>query len=123
MIVVPILLTSSVKVMDSSGKLNNPNLRIHYTIESISEWIKIDPSVQIVICDGSGFDFSDTVKNKFPLAKIECIFFDNDAEKIKIHGKGYGEGEIIRYALQHSHMLLKSDVFIKCKPSKNSVKP
>ena len=114
MTVIPILLTSSVKVMDSSGKLNDPNLRIQYTIESISEWIKIDPSIQIVICDGSGFDFSDVVKNNFPLSKIECIFFDNDAEKIRIHGKGYGEGEIIRYALQHSQMLLKSEVFIKC---------
>jgi hypothetical protein len=112
--VIPILLTSSVKVVDKSGRLNDPELRIKYTIESIAEWLKIDPQIQMVICDGSGFDFSDTVKNIFPAANIECIFFYNDAEKIKIHGKGYGEGEIIRYAIEHSKLMKKSEVFIKC---------
>ena len=114
MTVIPILLTSSVKVMDSSVKLNNPNLRTQYTIESISEWINIDPNIPIVICDGSGFDFTDTVKSRFPLANIECIFFDNDAKQVKKHGKGYGEGEIIRYAIKHSKLMNDSEAFIKC---------
>jgi hypothetical protein len=89
-------------------------MRMMHTIESISEWLRIDPHVQIVICDGSGFDFSETVKVNFPAANIECIFFDNDAKKIKIHGKGYGEGEIIRYAIEHSRLMKESEVFIKC---------
>jgi hypothetical protein len=67
-----------------------------------------------VICDGSGFDFSETVKVNFPSANIECIFFNNDAEQIKRHGKGYGEGEIIRYAIEHSRLMKESEVFIKC---------
>jgi hypothetical protein len=89
-------------------------MRMEHTIEAISEWLKIDPSIQLVICDGSGFDYTDTVKIKFPSAKIECISFFNDAEQVKIHGKGYGEGEIIRYALEHSQVLNESDVFMKC---------
>jgi hypothetical protein len=89
-------------------------MRMMHTIESISEWLKIDPHIQIVICDGSGFDFSETVKVNFPSANIECIFFNNDAEQIKRHGKGYGEGEIIRYAIEHSRLMNESEVFIKC---------
>lgn len=110
----PLLLTSSVTPIDLTGNLNDPSARIKHTLESIAEWLKIDPQIQIVICDGSGFDFSDIVKVHFPSANIECIFFDNDAEQIKKHGKGYGEGEIIRYAIEHSNVMKKSEVFIKC---------
>jgi hypothetical protein len=110
----PLLLTSSVIPTDLSGNLNDPSVRMMHTIESISEWLKMDSHIQIIICDGSGFDFSDTVKTNFPFANIECIFFNNDAEQIKIHGKGYGEGEIIRYAIEHSKLMKTSDVFIKC---------
>lgn len=110
----PLLLTSSVIPADLSGNLNDPGMRMRHTIESISEWLKIDPHIQIVICDGSGFDFSETVKVNFPSANIECVFFNNDAEQIKRHGKGYGEGEIIRYAIEHSRLMKESEAFIKC---------
>lgn len=110
----PLLLTSSVIPTDLSGNLNHPSARVRHTIESISEWLRIEPTIQMVICDGSGFDFTDIVKSNFPLAAIECIFFNNDVEQVKKHGKGYGEGEIIRYALEHSKTLLKSELFIKC---------
>jgi hypothetical protein len=110
----PLLLTSSLIPTDLSGNLNDPSMRMMHTIESISEWLRIDPHIQIVICDGSGFDFSETVKVNFPDANIECIFFNNDIEQIKRHGKGYGEGEIIRYAIEHSRLMNESEVFIKC---------
>jgi len=110
----PLLLTSSVIPTDLSGNLNDPSVRMMHTIESISEWLKIDKNIRIVICDGSGFDFSNTVKINFPSANIECILFDNDAQQIKKHGKGYGEGEIIRYAIEHSKLINESEVFIKC---------
>jgi hypothetical protein len=110
----PLLLTSSLIPTDLSGNLNDPSMRMMHTIESISEWLKIDPHIQIVICDGSGFDFSETVKVNFPSANIEFIFFNNDVDQIKKHGKGYGEGEIIRYAIEHSRLMKESEVFIKC---------
>lgn len=100
--------------MDLSGKLNDPALRIKYTLESVGEWLKREPSMQIVICDGSGFDYSYLIKKHFPGASIECLSLMNDALQIKIHGKGFGEGEIIRHALRHSLLLGQSDVFIKC---------
>jgi GH43 family beta-xylosidase len=38
----------------------------------------------------------------------------NDASLIEKHGKGYGEGEIIRYALANSVFLRESEWFVKC---------
>jgi hypothetical protein len=114
MITPPVLITSSVITMDASGMLNNPDLRIQYTLESIAAWLKIKPEIQLIICDGSGHDFTPSIQAHFPSAQIECLTFVNNLDKVKKHGKGYGEGEIIRYALTHSRFLQSADVFIKC---------
>lgn len=110
----PILLTSSVIAMDPSVKLKDEKLRIFHTLESIGRWLGLYPQAQLVLCDGSNFDFSELVKEKFPRASIECLFFMNDQRLILLHGKGYGEGEIIRYALDHSRFLGQSSWFAKC---------
>lgn len=110
----PILLTSSVIAMDQSVQLKDEKLRIFHTLESIQNWINISPENKYVLCDGSGFDFSLLVLKNFPGAKIECIFFNNDPNLIRLYGKGYGEGEIIHYALEHSKTLRESQWFAKC---------
>lgn len=109
-----ILLTSSVIAMDPSVALKSQDSRIFHTIESIEKWGEISPKSQFVICDGSGFDFSPLLKKRLPSLNIECIHFMNDEELIKKHGKGYGEGEIIRYALENSRVLQEADWFVKC---------
>jgi hypothetical protein len=110
----PILLTSCIYVSDYSVKLQDPTLRINYTLESVDKWLKLIQGISLVICDGSGFDFSSIVKEKFPQAKIECLFFITDQKAVQYHGKGYGEGEIIKYAMQHSAYLKQADYFAKC---------
>lgn len=110
----PILLTSSAIAMDSSVALKSQEMRIFHTLESIRKWSDISPNGQFVICDGSGFDFSPLLKTHFPALNIESIHFMNDAGLVKKHGKGYGEGEIIRYALANSVFLQESDWFAKC---------
>jgi len=110
----PLLLTSNVTPMDLSGRLNDPALRIKYTLESVGEWLLREPKLRIVICDGSGFDFSSLIKSTFPMANIECLSFMNDSMQIVRHGKGFGEGEIIRYAINHSKLLQETEVFMKC---------
>lgn len=110
----PILLTSSALAMDRSVQLKDQNLRIFHTIESIKKWLAIWPEGEFVLCDGSGYDFSALIKSKFPDSKVECLFFKNDPNLIDLHGKGFGEGEIIKYALEHSIFLRKSNYFAKC---------
>jgi hypothetical protein len=110
----PILLTSCVTVSDHSVSLKDESSRIRLTVESIEKWLAISPDLRMVICDGSNFDFSGIVHKKFPEANIECIFFENNKELVRVHGKGYGEGEIIKYAISNSAYLKESDYFAKC---------
>jgi hypothetical protein len=110
----PILLTSSVIAYDTGVALSNMNDRIKFAIESISEWLKIDPEFHIVLCDGSNFDFSKIIKQKFASSNIECIFFENNQKKVKELGRGYGEGEIVKYSIYNSNKIIESRCFSKC---------
>ena len=110
----PVLLTSSVIAMDRSVALKDPGQRIGYTLESIAKWLAMHADMRLVICDGSGYDFSETVKNTFPGHSIECLYFENDKQLVERHGKGYGEGEIIKHALLHSVFLRDAEWFAKC---------
>lgn len=110
----PVLLTSCIYISDFAVTLTDPTDRINYTLESIEKWLNIAAGVHLVVCDSSGFVFSPLVKEKFPQADIECLSFVADKNLVKYHGKGYGEGEIIRHALQHSTHLKQADYFAKC---------
>ena len=110
----PILITSSITPQDTSVKLSDPQERLFHAIESIENWIRVAPGAPLVICDGSNFDFRPIVSERFPGASIECLFFQNDCSKIRTYGRGYGEGEIIKFALMHSAHLRDSDAFSKC---------
>lgn len=110
----PILLTSCIHVADHSVKLVDPTERINHTLESIEKWLAILPETRLVVCDSSDFDFTDLVKQHFPHANIECLAFEADRAAVKRHGKGYGEGEIVKYAVTHSTYINQSDFFAKC---------
>lgn len=111
---IPILLTSSVIAHDTGVVMTDPVERIDKTLESIAHWLAIDPRLEIVICDGSGFDFSNLIATKFPTSTIECLHFMNDVELVRARGRGYGEGEIVRYAINHSKRIASAGCFAKC---------
>lgn len=110
----PILLTSSVIAHDTGVALTDTEERLRLTIESVGEWLQIDPQLQIVICDGSGYDFSVPLRDRFPNAAIECIHFHNDITAVQRYGRGHGEGEIVRHALAHSRFIAQARCFAKC---------
>lgn len=110
----PLLITSCVKPSAPFTKLSNTSYRIELTINAIDEWLKICGEIRIIVCDGSGIDFSNQIIKKFPKASIEFITFKNSFNLVSKYGKGYGEGEIINYALKHSKYLKDSDCFAKC---------
>ena len=110
----PVLLTSCVIVADHTVTLKDRDTRIRLTVESIGKWLAMSPDLPLVICDGSNFDFSGIVREEFPQARIESLYFQNDTQMVGIHGKGYGEGEIVNYAIAHSAYLKESDYFAKC---------
>ena len=111
---IPILITSSIKPHDTGVKLLDPQKRLFHAIESIEQWIRVAPESRLVLCDGSGFDFDPIVRERFPKAIIECLKFNNDKANISIYGRGYGEGEIIKFALNNSQLLGEAIAFTKC---------
>ena len=111
---IPILITSSIIPHDTGVKLSDPQVRLFHALESIEKWTKIAPKSRLILCDGSNFDFIPIVKERFPFTSIECLRFENDPLKIATFGRGYGEGEIVKFALNHSAYLRESDAFAKC---------
>jgi len=110
----PILLTSAVKVSAPYTNLVDEKDRVAFTIESIEKWLFLDGNMRLVLCDGSDYDFSKIVSEKFPEANIECLHFQNNRDLVSLQGKGFGEGEIIKYGLDHSTYLKNTEFFAKC---------
>ena len=113
---IPVLITSVAQPIAPFVALSDPTKRINSTIESLKHWALISPGLDIIICDGSGYDFQKliTMTPDLRSLNIEVLHFFNDVEMVKNKGKGYGEGEIIAYALDHSDILNKHDTFSKC---------
>jgi len=110
----PVLLTSSVIAHDTEVALKDTDERLRLTLDCVGEWLRIDSSLQIVICDGSGFDFSALIRRRFPQASVECLFFNNDIDAVQRLGRGYGEGQIVRHAVEHSRCIAQAQCFAKC---------
>jgi len=63
----------------------------------------------IIVCDNSNFDYSKCIGSEvIPDSKsIEFLCFLGDKDQISTKGKGYGEGEIVAYALKNSKLIQK----------------
>lgn len=97
-------------------QLRNPEERLRQYIDSLKFYITNTSIKEIVFCDNSGYDFRKD--ELFSLAdeyhkKVEVLQFIGNQYKISSCGKGYGEGEIIKYALKNSCLLKQADYFIK----------
>jgi hypothetical protein len=111
----PLLVTSAINVASAHlAKLTSVTDRLMYTAYGIDNWLRIVPNLKIVICDGSGYDLSSFVSQRWPGSRIEVLSFHNDAERVAALGKGFGEGQIIDYALENSRFLAEHNVFMKC---------
>jgi len=110
----PVLLTSSIIAHDQGVSLKDTNARLRHTVESVEHWLRLDPNLVIVLCDGSGFDIESVIKSRFLGANIEYLKFENDPALVVKFGRGYGEGEIIKYALKNSREILEAGCFAKC---------
>ena len=112
---IPILITSSVIANAPFTELKGKEERLTSMLNGLKNLSKfIGSEVSIVLCDGSGYSFEkerDLLHSIFE--QIEIISFHNNGANISVKGKGYGEGEIIKYALQNSQTLKDSRDFAK----------
>ncbi|HGC5044181.1 TPA: hypothetical protein ACIYP2_005853, partial [Escherichia coli] len=111
---IPVLVTSCISPNAPLTNLSDENSRLLHTLKAIRELSKNADS--IVICDGSDYDLTKDIHNDKQILNkdsIEIIHFKNDTESVKSYGKGYGEGEIIEYALMNSRYLSNAESFAK----------
>lgn len=103
-----VLATASVICNDPNTVLNTIDDRRAQYISACTEWLQ-NPAVScLVICENTNDEFlgaelkilADNIGKQ-----LEYICFSGDANKVAAYGKGYGEGEIINYALHHSRVI------------------
>ena len=84
--------------------------------ESLLFFIKKTDINKIVFCDNSNFpfDFSDLTDEAKKYGKhIEILQYKGNKTGVLEFGKGYGEGEIIKYIFEHSELLQSAEYFFK----------
>lgn len=97
--------------------LKDEDERLQQYVSSIRFYITESPFTKIVFCENSNYPYQQ-IGELVELAQLhgkafEWLAFQGDQEQIRAQGKGYGEGEIIRYALIHSELAVKARSFAK----------
>lgn len=72
---------------------------------------------QIVIVDATGgslLNEEETLLLKKMGVEIEQISYNQDEDAVKSKGKGYGEGQLLKFALSNSIILGRAKSFFKC---------
>jgi hypothetical protein len=113
---IPILLTSAVTAAAPFTKITDPSARAEATLRALSIWMTLCKDTNFVLCDGSGYDLSRDLESwpAIDPSRVEVLAFENDRDQVRLKGKGHGEGEIIRHALDHSATLKSAASFAKC---------
>jgi hypothetical protein len=113
----PILITTAIKPPDNLPYLvlSDHNARLAATKAAILYWVA-QGSKNIVVVDST--NTSPLNKEDFKLlrdcgTKIEVLTFRQDQDEIMQHGKGFGEGNIIKHAIENSKLLQCSEYFYK----------
>jgi len=113
----PVLITSAVHVSSAQTVYCDEQKRLQETLSGLMHWVATPSVRQVVICDGSGFDFAPALtdlRSAYQHVEIEALTFTNDIDAVRARGKGYGEGEIVNHALVHSRILAAAPAFAKC---------
>ena len=112
-----LILTSCINPPKQSFlKLADSTERLAQTIESLKFYISSNAVKNIVLCDGSGFDFSHTNIAHLTKSKdinVEILSFVQDFSSVSERGKGYGEGEIMAHIVKYSKLFEKCQYFVK----------
>lgn len=93
--------------------MTDSSRRLEKYLEGIDNWLRKIPNLRIIICDGTGYDWHPEIMRHYCNSHIECLSFFNDINAVKMFGKGYGEIQILNYAIENSKFLKKSKHFMK----------
>ncbi len=97
-------------------KMTDPVLRVIAAKAALYFWVA-QGIQQIVLADATGtnllteYEWEEIDKTE---TRIEQINYAQASESVIKYGKGYGEGKLIEYAVDHSELLGKVECFFKC---------
>ena len=108
-----LIITSTVSVNSCLTVLVDREIRLQQYIDSILFYLNAKVIDKIVVCDNSGFDYSE-LKFLSELAcsnnkQIEFLNFKGSVNQIQEKGKGFGEGEIMKYILTNSKLFFEEE--------------
>ena len=111
-----LIITGCIKVNDNTPyvAVRDDRLRLDDYISTIKWAIESEVFDKIVFCDNSGYVYDDKEIQdlaKIRLKKFEWLCFQASPDLVNTYGKGYGEGEIIKYVLNNSKIISDSDYF------------
>lgn len=110
-----LIISSCIYPFSSFVELKDPKERESLHILALKRWINESNFESIIICDNSSYVYSEEFvalahsKNK----QLEVLSFKADHKKGLKYGKGYGEGELMKYIMETSQTIKKYDSFFK----------
>ncbi len=93
----------------------DPNQRWAQYRLALEYWMDQTRATRLVFCENSGYgvNYTPLIMRASSLSKqLEVISFNGNHEA-HLKGRGYGEGEIIRYALHNSRLIASASGFFK----------
>lgn len=110
-----VLVTSAIGSPPAFLKITNHDDRLNQTLCSLVRWIRDTSAETIVVCDGTmtPFDFSKVHMFAEKHGKTLEILTFQETDNYLRHGKGYGEGEVLEYAVNNSTHLADGGSFYK----------
>lgn len=97
--------------------LRDEKERLRQYEESIRFFIRTEAFSKIIFCENSNYGaeklsyLAEEAKER--QVSLEILSFKGDAGQAKIHGKGFGEGEIMQHLFQNSVLLEGESFFVK----------
>lgn len=113
------IVTGTIRPSSQMGQLvvRDEKERLEQYVQSIRSLIEAEAFKKIVFAENSNYG-CDALEGLQIAAdehqvELECLSFQGNTEQACIHGKGYGEGEIMDYVFQHSQLLKNEPYFVK----------
>lgn len=100
-----LLITSCIVPQSSYTRLSDPQKRLFLLESALIHWLEIFDARHITVCDSSNFDWSRFIESDKRYKNIEFLSFQGDRSKVETRGIGFGEGELISFALRMSKRL------------------
>lgn len=113
------IVTGTIRPSSQMGQLviRDEKERLEQYLQGLYLLIESEAFSKIIFAENSNFggDISEALQQsaREHQTDLEYLSFQGNVEQACLHGKGYGEGEIMKYVFQHSELLKNEPYFVK----------